>query len=55
MSDRLLEAHLHEVLYKHGTRVDAGSLRTYINEFLPAEYRVEVASYDRERDRVPPR
>ncbi|SPT59440.1 phosphotransferase [Actinomadura madurae] len=45
--DRLLEAHLHEVLYKHGTRVDAGSLRTYINEFLPAEYRVEVARYDR--------
>ncbi|MFF5263141.1 phosphotransferase [Actinomadura viridis] len=44
--DRLLVAHLHEVLYKHGARVDAGSLRPYVNEFLPAEYRVEVSRYE---------
>ncbi|MEO3810304.1 phosphotransferase [Sphaerisporangium sp. B11E5] len=42
---RLLAAHLHEVLYKHGRPVDAGSVRRYANEFLPAEYRVQVSHY----------
>ncbi|MFC6083434.1 phosphotransferase [Sphaerisporangium aureirubrum] len=42
---RLLSSHLHEVLYKHGRPVDAGSIRRYANEFLPAEYRVQVTHY----------
>ncbi|GLW62919.1 hypothetical protein Arub01_11630 [Actinomadura rubrobrunea] len=43
---RLMVTHLHEVLYKHGTTVDADSIRSFINEFLPAEYVVEVSGYD---------
>lgn len=42
-----LENHLYEVLYKHGRKVEAGTVAGYLNEFLPADFRVEVDSYDR--------
>jgi hypothetical protein len=41
----LLVAHLHHVLYRHGSTVDADSMRRYVNEFLMAEYHVEVSRY----------
>jgi hypothetical protein len=50
--DRLLKRHLYSVLYKHGSNVEAGAIQRYLNEFLPAEYRVEVDVYDHAHEAI---
>jgi Ternary complex associated domain 9 len=46
----LLSSHMHEVLYKHGSKVEAGIVKREINEFLPPDVRVRIDSYDRSVD-----
>lgn len=38
----LIVSQLHETLYKHSVSIESGSVRNYLNEFLPAQYRVHV-------------
>jgi Ternary complex associated domain 9 len=46
----LFNSHLNETLYKHGNKVDIGSIKKYYNEFLPSEFKVEVDYYDKDDD-----
>jgi hypothetical protein len=45
---KLITSHLHETLYKHSVGVESGTILPYINEFLPAQYRVSVDRLSRD-------
>lgn len=38
----LIVSQLHETLYKNSVPIESGSVRNYLNEFLPPQYRVHV-------------
>lgn len=50
--DDLFNSHLNEVFYKHGNLVELSSIKKFYNELLPSEYKIEVDSFDKEKNLI---